>query len=227
MEIYKDIKGYEGLYQISNKGNVKTLPKYRRSGNGFTLRPEKIMKQSINRTGYNRIGLKKDGKIKQHLVSRLVAMHFIDNPDKKPCVNHVDENKKNNTIENLEWVTHKENMNARGLGKRMKAKFKLSNSKPLYQYTKDGVFIKKWDSGLQAQKAGYTGTAISACVHGHQNSHAGYVWSLKPLHGKNYIFKIDNEKRMVFAHDLKTALMYLSKFIANENFKLIEYIGKI
>ena len=103
MEIWKDIKGYEGLYQISNKGRVKTL------GNNKT-RKEKIRDGKIDR-GYKRILLCKNGKKKQCLIHRLVAEAFLPNPDNLPVVNHKDENKLNNNVENLEWCTQAYNVN--------------------------------------------------------------------------------------------------------------------
>ena len=99
MEIWKDIKGYEGLYQISNLGNVKSLK------NKIYLKP------SIHKKGYLHCGLSKKGKRKQCFIHRLVAETFIDNPYKLPCVNHKDCNPKNNKIENLEWCTYKDNNN--------------------------------------------------------------------------------------------------------------------
>lgn len=99
MEEWKDIKGYEGIYQISNKGRVKSL------GNNKT-RKEKILKPKPANNGYIRVYLCRKGeKPKPFLVHRLVAEHFILNPDNLPVVNHKDENKLNNNVENLEWCS--------------------------------------------------------------------------------------------------------------------------
>ena len=97
-EIWKDIKGYEGIYQISNLGQVKSL--HNKLG-----QKELIMKQNLKRNGYYQIRLKNNGKQKDYIVHRLVAQAFIDNPMKLPCINHIDENKTNNNVENLEWCT--------------------------------------------------------------------------------------------------------------------------
>ena len=97
MEIWRDIAGYEGLYQISNKGNIKNL--------------KKLLTPTDNGNGYLIIGLSKNGKRKNYYVHRLAASAFINNPDNKPVVNHKDHNIKNNNINNLEWVTQKENVN--------------------------------------------------------------------------------------------------------------------
>ena len=105
-EIWKDIKGYEGLYQISNLGRIKSLPR--------TNKNRKVKKETMKvftklPKGYLKVGLNKEGKTKYCFVHRLVAEHFIPNLENKPCVNHKDCNTSNNCVENLEWVTHKEN----------------------------------------------------------------------------------------------------------------------
>ena len=99
MEQWKDIEGYEGIYQISSHGRVKSFK------NGKI----KILKSRINDKGYNTTCLRKDGKSKYKLVHRLVAEAFIPNIDSKPYINHIDGNKLNNNINNLEWVTPSEN----------------------------------------------------------------------------------------------------------------------
>ena len=103
MEIWKDVKGYEGLYQVSNLGRIKSL------GN-LQNRKEKLLKINI-RNGYCTTYLYKNNKKKSFLCHRLVAEAFISNPDNLPQVNHKDENKLNNCVENLEWCTAKYNVN--------------------------------------------------------------------------------------------------------------------
>ena len=107
-EIWKDIEGYEGLYQVSTYGNIKSLPKVRRNGTGTYIQKERLLKPSNTSTGYKKVELCKDGKRKGFKVHRLVAIAFIPNPDNKPEVNHIDGNKINNNIDNLEWVTSSE-----------------------------------------------------------------------------------------------------------------------
>lgn len=105
MEIWKDIKDYEGLYQISNYGRVKSLPRMMKN-----RKCEEIIKTpSVLPKGYLKVSLCKNGKIKYFFIHRLVAEAFIPNENNYPCVNHKDCNTSNNNVYNLEWVTYKEN----------------------------------------------------------------------------------------------------------------------
>ena len=104
MEIWKDIEGYEGLYKISNLGRVKSL-NYNNTGK------ERILKLGGNRGNYPQVELGKNGERRTCLVHRLVAEAFIPNPDNKPCVDHINTIKTDNRVENLRWVTRKENAN--------------------------------------------------------------------------------------------------------------------
>lgn len=108
-EIWKDIEGYEG-YQVSNLGRVKSLERITFSGVNYStkkIQPEKIKAQNINNRGYYYVTIKK----KKLFVHRLVAIAFIDNPFNKPCVDHINTDKSDNTVDNLRWVNSKENQN--------------------------------------------------------------------------------------------------------------------
>lgn len=107
-EIFKDIKDYEGLYQVSNLGRVISLPK--NDGNGNRLRELKHDLNVLKCGTYSRVTFSKFGKTKRFSVHRLVAEAFIPNPENKPMVNHIDNNPQNNHVTNLEWCTHTENM---------------------------------------------------------------------------------------------------------------------
>lgn len=112
MEIYKDIIGFENIYQISNLGNVRSLDRLVRSHKDKTRTIKgKSYIPYIGLRGYKTVNLRIAKNIKLIPIHRLVAIAFIDNPDNKPCVNHKDGNKLNNEISNLEWVTYKENNN--------------------------------------------------------------------------------------------------------------------
>lgn len=110
--MWKDIKGYEGLYQVSTDGEVRSLDRYEKSkGNSTRLRKGQIKTLSVDKDGYKKIGLWKNSKVKYFRVHRLVAETFIDNPNNLSEVNHIDEDKSNNCVDNLEWCDRKYNNN--------------------------------------------------------------------------------------------------------------------
>ena len=140
-EIWKDIEGYEGLYQISTMGRVKSL------------RRNIILRQGIT-NGYERVVLSTNNIPKGYSIHRLVANAFIPNPDNLPQVNHKDENKANNRVDNLEWCTQKYNVNYGTINIR-KSQKQLNNknkSKIVLQYSLDGTFIKEWKSTRDVQR---------------------------------------------------------------------------
>ena len=174
-EIWKDIKGYEGIYQVSNLGKVKSL-NYKRG------KHEKEIKQALNSRGYLEVGLF-NGKVKTHRVHRLVAQTFIPNPENKDEVNHIDGNKKNNAVSNLEWNTSKENVHHAWenklicFSKESRRKAGISRQKPCLQYDKNNHLIKRWDSLKQASKElGICKSTISMCLNGRYETAGGYVW---------------------------------------------------
>ena len=127
-EIWKDIEGYEGLYQVSNKGRVKSLKRKICSNSNnhkYNTLSEKLLKLSGGGK-YIQVILCKDGKTSAKLVHRLVAQAFIPNPNNLPCVNHKDENKKNNDVRNLEWCTYKYNNEYNGRIEKCKDKISLT-----------------------------------------------------------------------------------------------------
>lgn len=171
-EEWKDIEGYEGLYQISNKGRVKSL------GNGG---PSKyrgkviIKKQRLNNMGYYYVGLWRNSIVKHYMVHKLVGTHFIPNPDNLPCINHKDENPKNNCVDNLEWCTYKYNSNYGTCIKRRSEK----KRKPVNQYDLDGNYIRTWESISEASiSLGINDGQISNVVNNkpkHKTA-GGYIW---------------------------------------------------
>ena len=165
-EIWKNIDGYEGLYQVSNLGRVKSL-NYRRTGK------ERILKPGTDKGGYLYVFLYKNGKQKPFSIHRLVAKAFIPNPNKKPEVNHKDEDKTNNCLTNLEWMTRKDNLNYGTHNERM-AKTK---SKSVIQYSLKGEFIRKWPSVIQIERnLGFLSSNISQCCNEKNKSSYGYIW---------------------------------------------------
>ncbi len=110
MEKWADIEGYEGIYQISNKGRIKSLSRKIRYGKGFSVSKEKIRKPAQDRNGYYVVILRKNGSVKRMYIHRLVANAFLDKVEGKGIINHKDGKPKNNEVENLEWCNYKENL---------------------------------------------------------------------------------------------------------------------
>lgn len=110
-EIWKDVVGYEGYYQVSNLGRIKSLERRINSSVGTRVVKPQYKKYFINDKGYYTVNLSLKGKNKTISVHRIVSKAFIPNPENKPAVNHKDMNKLNNSLENLEWVTYQENTN--------------------------------------------------------------------------------------------------------------------
>lgn len=111
-EQWKDIKGYEGLYEVSNLGNVRSLDRTVKRGQGYTIKEGRVLTPFYEeKKGYYQVVLAKDGKAKTYRVHRLVAVAFLENPNNYTDVNHKDEVKTNNNVDNLEWCTRKYNNN--------------------------------------------------------------------------------------------------------------------
>lgn len=168
-EIWKDIQGYEGKYQISNLGRVKSLNYHRSCKEGF-------IKMHDNKHGYLCVSL--NGKM--FGVHRLVSQAFIENPENLPQVNHIDENKYNNCVSNLEWCDSKYNNNygthiQRGLLTRIINNRKTAPKK-IDQYSLDGKFIKTWNSGTELVKCGFHQGNICNCCNGQRKTSKGYIW---------------------------------------------------
>ena len=109
MEIWKEIKGYEGLYEVSSEGRVRSLDKWVK-GKVLYLKKGKVLKESYS-DGYPQVVLTKDERRKSYKVHRLVAESFIDNPNNLPCIDHINTIRTDNRIDNLRWVSYKENSN--------------------------------------------------------------------------------------------------------------------
>ena len=167
-EIWKDKKDYEGHYQVSNCGRVKSIK----------FGKERILKlRTDKKTGYLHVVLCKDGKAKAFTVHRLVAESFLPNPHNYPCVNHKDENKQNNNVSNLEWCSVQYN-NTYGTRIERVAEKKTNGkqSKPVLQYTLDGQFVREWESTAECGRNGFNQGNVVACCQGKLKKYKGFIW---------------------------------------------------
>ena len=184
-ELWKDIEGYEGLYMVSSEGRVKSLARTKRAKSGSELPvPETIIKQQLKR-GYLTVCLSDNGKRKYPLVHCLVAQAFLPNPNNLPQVNHKNEDKTDNRVENLEWCDAKYNNNygTRVFKTRAMQLNRKDLSKQVIQYDLEGNVIKdNWTSTKEIQRVlGYSASNISLCCNGHPKHKTanGYIWRYK------------------------------------------------
>lgn len=172
-EYWQDIPGYEGLYQASTYGRIKSLSRYYKTGRGgIQLLPERILKENLETQGYFGV-LLCNGKQKRYRVHRLVAITFIPNFNNLPCINHKDETRTNNRVENLEWCTQAYN---NCYGKRLK-RVGIANGKPVLQYSLDGDLVGSYQSAAEAaRQLNLRAGGISTCCRCRQRTSFGYVW---------------------------------------------------
>jgi hypothetical protein len=169
-EIWKDVPDFNGLYKISNLGNVKSFNKSNRHyGQEFHL-----LKPTLVSNGYYQVTLYDSQKKKhKYQVHKLVAELFIDNPNNYPCVNHKDENKLNNIVDNLEWCTYSYN-NSYGTAK---LRMRITKSRPVSQYTLEGIWIASYVSpSIAADLLKCDRHRITECCNGKTASALGYLW---------------------------------------------------
>lgn len=177
-EKWKNIKNYEGYYEISNYGRVRRI-KYDDNGNKTQYKLPNYIKPKIDKDGYLRYTLCLKQKNKQFYAHRLVALHFIDNPNKLPVVNHKDGNKENNYYGNLEFCTQKyNNLHALKNGLRVMKNNKLS--KKVEQYDLNNNLINTFKSANDAKRlTGFSQGHISECCRGEIKQYNGYIWKYK------------------------------------------------
>lgn len=199
MEVWKNIEGYEGLYQVSNKGNVKKL-NYKNSG------VDKILTQKHHPQGYVFTALWKDGKHKNHFMHRLVATAFIENPLNLPEVNHKDENQSNNCVENLEWCSSSYNTNYSRKrhperyftvfdGKRTSHISKYSMYE-VNQLTLSGELVKTWINIAEIVRTmKYNNASITRCIMGERKTAYGYKWEFADKKASSFFIDSRRESR--------------------------------
>lgn len=187
MEEWRDVVGYEGFYSVSNAGEV------------FSHITNKILKHNVTPNGYHTVELfRRDGsKSKRLLVHRLVAVSFLPNPNNYTQINHLDENKSNNAVSNLEWCTAKYNMNYGKMAKlrhthidygsqarkEVARKNGKSASRPVDQFDKNGNFIASFKSIRDAEKEfGVANSHISECCKGKRYKTVfGFIWKYRKV----------------------------------------------
>lgn len=186
LEVWKDIEDYPN-YQISTFGNVKSKERISPCCyNSNRKIKERILKQYINKKGYLEVCLFNKTK-RTKKVHQLVAKAFIPNPENKPCINHMDGNKQNNKVDNLEWCSYSYNVKeAYRLGlskpndnqkKAVIAYCKQNKIKPIVQLDLNNNLIKKWNSAIEVEETlGFSRKNISQCITGRTKTAYGYIW---------------------------------------------------
>lgn len=193
--IWRPVLGFEGYYEISNTGIVRSVNRIVSGKNGSVRHiPGVIMTQQTNHKGYKCVILHKYGEHYTKFIHRLVAEAFIDNPFKLPQVNHIDTDKTNNHVENLEWITNEDNQKhavANGCYKGFTEKQLIATlinqkkaakqrQKPVAQYDLDGNYIQSFESISDAErKTGCNNSKICACCKGNRKQAYGYIWKYK------------------------------------------------
>lgn len=166
MEIWNEIPEFEGKYQASNFGRIKSL-NYNNTGK------EQILKPISDKDGYLLVSLSKNGKPKTYKIHRLVWKTFNGKIPEGMQINHIDEDKSNNRLDNLELMTCKENINYGTHNERVAKTL----SKPVFQYNKQGELIKEWCSTIEIERQlGFDQGHISSCCLGKFKSAYGYDW---------------------------------------------------
>lgn len=194
-EIWRPIVGYEKLYEISSLGRVKRLSRITTDTMGRTiLLNEKILINHISKnTGYPYINLYKDGIKKSFNIHRLIALAFIPNPDNLPCINHIDENRSNSVLSNLEWCDYSYNNSYGNANKRRKETLRKGldgKHKTIYQFNTDGNLIEVYYCGVDQleEKLGYS---IKDCLSGKCKTAKGFIFS----YNSNFSYEEDIPKR--------------------------------
>lgn len=171
-EVWKDIQSYEGFYQVSSLGRIRSLNRTVRNRLGFTIAKGKVL-SGVSKNGYLRVQLFKEGRWKSYPIHRLVANAFLSNSNSMPEVNHKNEDKGDNRVDNLEWCDRKQNCNYGTRTKRQSEKL----SKKVLQLTIDGKLVSSFKSTAEVFRVlGFRSSHISECCNGIRTISYGYKW---------------------------------------------------
>lgn len=179
METWKDIEGYEGIYQVSSFGRVISMPRKVNNRWGYFISKQKNIKPRISKCGYGFVALYKNNKRKDVRIHRLVANAFLNNLNCYPIINHKDGNKMNNNVENLEWCSYSQNTN-HAIENNLIRFYKGSQNKKarkIAQCDLNGNVVKVW-FGVRdvARQTGYSYGNIDQCIRNKRKTAYGYVW---------------------------------------------------
>jgi len=179
VEYWKDIKGYKGLYQVSNLGRIKSLERITKYQNSKRRVKEKIKGTFTGKKGYERVELSKNGQNRKYNVHTLVAKAFLNKKSEKSEVNHINGVKTDNRVENLEWCTHTENIQHMiKCGRKVTYKGKdHKGSKEVHQYDKNMNLIAIYESsGEASRKTGFLSGHIREACRGTLKTYKGFIW---------------------------------------------------
>lgn len=175
-EIWKDIEGYEGKYQVSNMGRVRSLGREVYHGRFHKFQKERVLRGNLLPQGYYQVLLSKNGRPKPFRIHRLVAMAFVEGYKEGLVVNHKNEIKADNRAENLEWVTQQQNVNCGTVIERRVDAY----STIVEQRTKDGALVATYKNTVEAAKAtGFNASNIGDCCRDERKTHHGFKWNYK------------------------------------------------
>lgn len=203
-EEWRPIEGFEGQYEVSNTGKIRSIDRKVYQQGKFVSYGGTEMKPYHNNRGYQMIALSKGNKKKRLLVHRLVAIAFIPNIDNLPCINHKDENKDNNNVNNLEWCNHKYNCNYGTHMERVAQKQSIG----VVMYTLNGERLRVYKSSKEAEReTGIPHSGIMRCCKGLQNSCCGYTWTYSDSERTPVFTPVGNAKKIVCQYDMNMNLV--------------------